>query len=187
MIESNILSFREIHTTDIPRFCEYTAKEEYLKYLPFEPPVTPGFETFLKLSIEQQTVQPRSWYFLAVCLKSNPKVIGEAVLKGIDHRNKAAEIGWGLDPVFWGSGYGAEIGRTLIHYGFSHLNLHRITALTAIDNLASVRIMEKIGMKREGILREHFFAKRKWWSSYQYSILDSDVLLQGSLQSTSSL
>jgi RimJ/RimL family protein N-acetyltransferase len=145
-----------------------------LEYVP--PPVANTLENHLKESISQQNAAHRQWYYLAVCLKNTQTIIGDAVLQGIDLHNKSGELGWGLDPAFWGQGFGTEIGEALIRFGFMVLDLHRIFALCSVENVASIRVMEKIGMKTEGIIREHFFARNKWWTSHQSSILRHEFI-----------
>jgi len=61
----------------------------------------------------------------------------------------------------------------LIRFGFQELQLHRLIARCEIDNHASERVMAKLGMEREGILREHLFARGRWWTSAQWSILNN--------------
>jgi RimJ/RimL family protein N-acetyltransferase len=65
-----------------------------------------------------------------------------------------AEIGWILHREHWKQGYGTEIGKALLAFGFGELNLHRILAHCDAENRGSYRIMEKIGMRREGLFIE---------------------------------
>ncbi|MFC0213753.1 GNAT family N-acetyltransferase [Paenibacillus chartarius] len=69
-----------------------------------------------------------------------------------------------------GLGYASEAAYALCKFGFTDLRLHRIFATCRPENAASSRVMEKIGMTQEGMLREHLFFKGKWHSSFGYSI-----------------
>ncbi len=73
-----------------------------------------------------------------------------------------------------GLGYGTEIVRRLLAYGFQDLGLHRIEADVAIANVASQSIMEKLGMRREGVLRDCIWAQGLWWSEIKFARLASD-------------
>ena len=62
----------------------------------------------------------------------------------------------------------------ILHLAFEKLGLHRIYAQCRVENQASRRIMTKLGMREEGILRENVLARGSWWSSMQCSILSTD-------------
>lgn len=59
------------------------------------------------------------------------------------------EIGWRLRPQFWGCGYATEAARLALRFGFEKLQLSEIVSFTAVDNLPSRRVMERIGMRRD--------------------------------------
>lgn len=73
-----------------------------------------------------------------------------------------AELAYWVGKPFWGKGYGTEAARALIQFGFQELNLNKIFAASFTNNPGSWRIMEKIGLKHEGILRQHV----KKWDEY---------------------
>ena len=62
----------------------------------------------------------------------------------------------------------------MLRYGFDILGLHRVFARRRVENLASRRIMAKLGMREEGVLRENVLARGEWWSSAQSSILSTE-------------
>jgi RimJ/RimL family protein N-acetyltransferase len=86
-------------------------------------------------------------FFFAAALKETDSVIGVAILMNND---VASEIGWILHRDYWRQGYGTEMGRTLLDFGFGSLHLRRIVAHCDTENTGSYRVMEKIGMRREG-------------------------------------
>jgi len=75
-----------------------------------------------------------------------------------------------------GRGYATEAAYALFKYGFHELQLHRMFATCRPDNTASERVMEKLGMAKEGELREHFDAKAKWPRSLISSILANECV-----------
>ena len=74
-----------------------------------------------------------------------------------------------------GRGYGTELARAIVAFGFGVLSLNRITADVALENHACIRVLEKIGMQREGVARECIFAQGRWWTEAQYAMLASDA------------
>ena len=63
------------------------------------------------------------------------------------------EVGWELDPAFWGQGLATEGGTAAIRYGFTELELPRIISVTTTENVASRRVMEKCGLRYQGRIR----------------------------------
>ncbi len=86
------------------------------------------------------------------------RLIGAIGLR-LDGSDGGAELGYWIGVGDWGRGYGSEAARAVLAFGFADLGLHRIWASHFERNAASGRVMEKIGMRREGVLREHV---RKW-------------------------
>jgi RimJ/RimL family protein N-acetyltransferase len=80
-------------------------------------------------------------------------------LRDIDPEHGQTEMGFWIRVDFWGRGYATEAAQALLQFRFGTLKLNRIYAHHMLRNLASGRVLEKIGMKREGILRERV---RKW-------------------------
>jgi ribosomal-protein-alanine N-acetyltransferase len=95
---------------------------------------------------------------LAVTLRDNGRLIGRVGLR-LGEQHHQAELGYWLGVPYWGKGYGTEAAREMLRYGFEDLKLHRIFATHFSSNLASGRILRKLGMRHEGCQREHF---RKW-------------------------
>ena len=82
----------------------------------------------------------------------NGKVIGSFDIR-VDPPNNAAEIGYAIGMAYWGQGFMAEVGTAAIRWAFRELALARIFAQADLENRQSLRVMEKLGMKREGIAR----------------------------------
>jgi ribosomal-protein-alanine N-acetyltransferase len=94
----------------------------------------------------------------AVVLRKENLLIG-AIGLTINKGNEYAEMGYWIGRPYWGQGYCSEAAREVLRFGFIELSLNRIYATHMTRNPASGRVMEKIGMKYEGCLREH---ARKW-------------------------
>lgn len=82
------------------------------------------------------------------------------------------EIGWAFHPVYHGQGYASEAAQALLDYGFRTMDLHRVIATCQPENPASARVMEKIGMRREGFFRQCIYrGADEWWDEWFYAIL----------------
>jgi RimJ/RimL family protein N-acetyltransferase len=109
----------------------------------------------------------------AITLRTNSTLIGVIGLK-LDRENEKGEIGYWVGKSYWNCGYTTEAARAVVAYGFKVLKLNRIHAYHFKRNAASGRVMEKIGMRYEGCLRQH----TKRWDNFEdsmvYGILKAD-------------
>jgi [ribosomal protein S5]-alanine N-acetyltransferase len=85
------------------------------------------------------------------------------------------ELGWVFHPLYHRRGYATEAAAALLEYGFTSLSVHRVTATCQPENPASWRVMEKLGMKREGHLRKCIYRdETTWWDEYFYALLEEE-------------
>lgn len=114
---------------------------------------------------------------LAVCLTDNNLHIGNVYLTDINYVNRTAEshilIG---NKDYWGQGYAREALLQILHYGFEERGLNRVYAHINADNAASLRMHEKCGYTREGILRQAVFKNGRFKDVVVMSILKEELL-----------
>lgn len=114
----------------------------------------------------------RDQYHLSAALGT--EVIGTLRI-GVNHRGfRRGDVRYAYRRDVWGRGLGAEALGLLLRFGFDVLNLHRIEAIHHPDNIASARVLEKAGMKRDGYFRHHRFVKGQWWDSVQWAVVATD-------------
>src|SRR5215470_4729397 len=92
----------------------------------------------------------------------------------MDEPHRHAELGYWLGVPYWGQGYATEAARAMIKYGFETLGLHRIYASYVPTNVASGRVLQKIGMLREGLMRGHVCKWGKFLDLEYYGMLNTD-------------
>lgn len=112
---------------------------------------------------------------LAVCLRDEPGVVGEVTLTLADARAAQAEIGWTLHPRHEGHGYATEAAAALATFAFDTLGVHRLYARLDVENTGSVRVCERLGMRREAHLVENDLDGDRWGSEYIYAALATDL------------
>jgi RimJ/RimL family protein N-acetyltransferase len=111
----------------------------------------------------------------AIKLKKNDLHIGNIAIKKIDRVNRSAELAIIIgDKNYWNKGAGSEAYKLLIEYGFNTLNLNRISSGQTSGNKGMIRVCEKIGMKKEGQLREVLYKNGEYLDAVIYSILKKD-------------
>ncbi len=85
-----------------------------------------------------------------------------------------AEIWFKFHKDYWNKGYATEAARKILSFGFENLQLHRIEAGCAVENIGSICVLEKIGMLREAHTRQLLPLKSGWSDNYGYAILEID-------------
>ena len=91
-------------------------------------------------------------YFFAVVEKASNQVIGYCGLGGPEFDRTLTEVFYSIDQPFWGNGYATETTLALLQYGFEQLDLDKIVGFAEKENLASLRVLEKAGLRRNGSL-----------------------------------
>ena len=99
----------------------------------------------------------------AVVIKGEEeKMIGTCGFSRIDFSNDIGEIGYVINPDFWGQGYATEAVQTIMQFGFDKLDFNRIEGKFIIGNDASLAVMKKCGMQYEGTSRGGMLIKGKY-------------------------
>ncbi|HKJ40768.1 MAG TPA: GNAT family N-acetyltransferase [Sunxiuqinia sp.] len=128
----------------------------------------------MRPGIEDQSKSPRSNFAWKVCLKADGKVIGLAGMFPSNDRFRLAEIYYKIHPDYWGKGFATEVAKELVRFGFEELNAHKIEAGVQTENVRSIRVLEKIGMTREGLRRRILPIRGEWKDNYHYAIVEDD-------------
>ncbi len=173
-LETERLILREIVEHDWPHIHTYTSMPEVTAHTAWGPNTEEDTRAYVQDVIRMRLTKPREGYELAIVLKKEGLLIGGTGLHLVDQTN--AEIGYVLHPAYQGNGYVTEACRALLHFGFKELGVHRIYAKCRPENPASERVMQRIGMQREGLLREHWFYKGAYHDSALYSMLDRELV-----------
>jgi [ribosomal protein S5]-alanine N-acetyltransferase len=123
------------------------------------------------LQYRGEGAQRRLFVYVAI-LRDDCRLIGTVNLTRL--APGTGSFGVGIDEAHAGRGLAAEMAARLIAFGFADLKLHRIEADVAIENLPCIRLLERIGMVREGVLRDCIRAQGRWWTEAKYAILEEE-------------
>jgi RimJ/RimL family protein N-acetyltransferase len=129
---------------------------------------------YINKAMVDASKKPRLSYKLAMSIKPSNELSGSCWLDIEDLHSNNASIGYFVDKNQWGNGYATEMIKALVDFGFRELELHRIYANCDADNAASRRVLEKVGMTQEGLLREHCLRSYGWADVCMYGILRSE-------------
>jgi RimJ/RimL family protein N-acetyltransferase len=175
MIETPRLLIRPFRPQDGPALFEYLSNPDVYRFEPGEP-------LSLARSMEIARERSKKNHFWAVIQKNTQQLVGHLYFKQIEPMQFLTwELGYIFNPVFHNNGYASESSSALIRYGFQQFGIHRVTAHCNPENIASWRVMEKIGMTREGVYKKNSFTRRDengspiWTDTFAYAILKSEV------------
>jgi ribosomal-protein-alanine N-acetyltransferase len=174
-LETARLVLREYSDDDWQTVLAYQSDLRYLRYYPWSERDATTVLDWMASLIARQTEQPRDVFQLAITLPEETGVlIGSCGVRVNDRARREGNIGYELNPEYWGRGYATEAAWAMLSYGFDHLGLHRIWAELNAENAASAHVLEKLGMQREAHFREQDYFKGRWWDGQVYAILDRE-------------
>ena len=108
----------------------------------------------------------------AICLKQEPAtVIGTLGCFWCTRLNRTMELGYALGEPHWGKGIVVEACRALLDHAFAGYDVERIQARCMVENSASIRVLQKLGMTFEGCLRSSLFHRERFWDMNLFSML----------------
>jgi len=168
------LLLREFVEGDWLPVLAYQSDPRYLRFYPWAGRTEEDARAFVGMFIDWQREERRVKFQLAIVLAEGGRLIGNCGVRKGCIEDRQAELGYELDPAYWGHGYATEAARAMLAFGFDDLRLHRIWGACVAGNAASAGVMEKLGMRLEGRLRESDWIEGRWYDSLVYGILEQE-------------
>ncbi len=184
-IRTQRLLLREFTADDESDIHEYGGDPVVSRYMDWGPNTPDVTRQILLDRLVQQQTWPRDEINLAIELSATGKQIGAFGVRIPDARNGLADFGFVLNRRYWRQGFMTETAGAVLETAFSIMGLRRLIATCDTRNIASARVMEKIGMRREAHFRQDVYQKGEWRDSYLYAILKDDWRLLNRLETTS--
>jgi RimJ/RimL family protein N-acetyltransferase len=168
------LRLRPYAADDLAALHAMFSREDVCRYLPWAPMDHEQARAKLEQRLRQAGLGGDSNAMVVLAEEAaTGQTVGEFMLR-LASQALQGEIGWSVHPDFQGRGFATEGAREMLRVGFDELGLHRIIAECDPLNGASVRVMEKLGMRREAHLRESEHLKGAWVDVLVYAMLESE-------------
>jgi len=178
--DSKEIYFELLSLSGLDEMHEYSVKEEFYEFFEFNAFKSKAeTEQYLKKLINRTKVidgdiQAMYWF---VRRKADNTLIGTATLVNINKGRESAEIGYGIDPNFWGNGYILPLQNALIKYTFETLEFNRLHGITMVNNERTVSSIYAAGFKKEGVIRDYYLKDNKFIDGLKYSMLKREYFV----------
>ena len=170
LIETDRLILRRMMVKDYEDMYLYARRPDVTKYLTWKAHTSPMYtKEYLEYIATKYSLG--EFYDWAVIDKREQKMIGTCGFTRFDFHSNSAEVGYVLNPEYWGKGYATEAVKAVVKFGFETIGVVRIEAKYMEGNTASLRVMEKVGMSYEGMMRSALLMENEYKNIGVCSIL----------------
>ncbi len=165
------LLLRRLEAADLPFFCDYRSRPEVARYQDWETFTPADGERLLEAQSRSSPGAPGAWFQLALVSSATGALVGDCGLHCRADSPQQAEVGITLAPEHQGQGYAAEALACVLDYLFFTLKMHRVTAVTDAANAPVARLLDRVGMRREGHFLQNVWFKGAWGDELLYAVL----------------
>jgi RimJ/RimL family protein N-acetyltransferase len=174
-ITTSRLMLRPFKSSDLTFFHSMVSREDVCRYLPWGPMDMDQARAKLEQRLRQTRLDADGDPLVLVAEeRDSGRMVGEFMLMLKSLHSHQGEVGWSLHPDAQGRGFATEGARAMLGLGFDDLGLHRIAAGCDPRNTASLRVMDRLGMRREAEFVESEWAKGEWIGEVIYGMLASE-------------
>ncbi len=169
------VALRRFHPDDLDTFVAYRSSEQVARFQSWDAPYPrEEGERFIREIADDDPDTAGEWFQFAVVLRSSGQLIGDCAAMPHADDPRQCDIGFTLASEHQGHGYASEAVHLLLTYLFTARDKHRITAYCDPRNAPSAALLERLGMRREGHLRESTWAKGEWTDDLVYGLLHDE-------------
>jgi len=167
------LLLRQIQYYDVEVFHKMRTDHSLMKYMDIEIPKSIN-DTQKKFEQEIESFSKGNSVYWAIAQKGSKQMIGGAGYWRLMKEHYRAEIGYQLAPDYWRKGYSFEALKAIINFGFNKMDLHSIEGNVNPKNIASIKLLEKLGFVQEAYFKENFYFDGKFLDSAIFSLIVSN-------------
>ncbi len=168
------LVLRRLTTGDWKDLLEVLSDEEVFRYMEGQPLGEEQVIRWLEHDSVVKLTTPDQLFYLGIEVRDGGRLIGYAALNFTDPRRSQARLNICLNPKFHHKGFALEATDALIRFCFADIRLHRVTGCCDSRNTAACRLLENVGMRREGEFVKDNFLNGEWANSVWYAALDEE-------------
>jgi RimJ/RimL family protein N-acetyltransferase len=174
-LKTKRMTLRPYEMGDVAALHDMFGREDVCRYLTWPPMDLDQARAKVEQRVGQKHVEvDGDALLLAAVDDATGRMVGEFMLRVTSVKSRQGEIGWSIHPDVQGRGLATEGAREMLRLGFGELGLHRIVAECDPRNVASLRVMEHLGMRREAQFLENQFLKGVWIGEIVCAMLEAE-------------
>ena len=173
-LHTSRLGLREFRESDAAALARCEANPEIVRYAPHSVRTLVDGLDHIRALLEDAGASQRKIFDFAVVQRECTRLIGRCGLKLSDAEPTEATLWYVLARSAWGQGFATEAAQAVLAFGFEELRLHRVFVDIDPRNQSSLRVAEKLGLRREGHFRETTWENGQWRDSVVYALLDRE-------------
>jgi RimJ/RimL family protein N-acetyltransferase len=175
-LRTHRLLLRDFVQSDFDEVHAYASDPLVTRFTSFGPNTLADTRAFLERSILASVALPRRSYTFALVEQASGRLIGSCAMEQCDLTGRHYAFGYCLNRQWWALGFGTEAARALVQFGFEHLRAHRLWAHVFLGNVASEKILEGLGFRREGLALQSLFLRDVWHDILTFGQLQAEWL-----------
>jgi RimJ/RimL family protein N-acetyltransferase len=176
-LETSHLRLRWLTSADVPSLYEIFGDPEVCRYWS-RPHLRDVSEAGALLAEIENGATSRTLSQWGIATRTENRIIGTCTLTSFSLEHRRAEVGFALGRASWGRGYASEALHALLRYAFESLDLRRLEADVDPRNSRSIRVLERLGFRREGLQRQRYLINGEAQDAVLYGLLSSEWPLQ---------
>ena len=173
-INSDRLLLRPIQMEDADSIFLYRSNAEVNQYQGWIPKTISDVHDFIAQKVSPEINRPGTWFQFAIIKKDDNELIGDIGVHFLDSDDLQVELGCTLNQKYHGKGYAFEALTAIINYLFDELGKHRIIASIDSRNQASIRLIERLGFRKKGLVKENSELNGEWVDDLVYALLKEE-------------
>jgi len=173
------LVLRPFQDRDFEAYAGYHGRADVYRFLYCTPPEAEDLRQQFDRARQPDLAQDGATMTLAVERAGDGTVLGEVLLKVASTAALQGEIGYIFDPAHAGAGYATEAAREMLRTGFEDIGFHRVFARIDAQNNASVKVAERLALRREAHFRQNDRHDGRWGDEFVYALLAAEWTTRG--------
>ena len=173
LLTTDRLVLRRFRPSDAESLAAYRTLPEVARYQSWQAPYSVEKARYAIETMAAMDPDEPGWFQYAVELTDGHVHIGDVGVNLHDNRRQA-DIGYTFAPPWQGRGYATEAVRAVLDHLFRVKGVHKVSAECDARNGPSYQLLERVGFRREGLLRQHSWVKGEWTDDLLYGLLETD-------------
>ncbi len=168
------LALRDLEPSDGPRVFSYHKHPNVSRFQSWATDSVDSVQSYIRSLSTIEPGTPGGWYQVGIFLSEDGKLVGDCGFRVLASDPEQAELGITLAPEIQGCGYATEALRALLNYLFVTLEKHRVFGSVDPRNVASMKLLERVGMRKEAHFVKGLWFRGEWVDDVIFAILESE-------------